>query len=275
MITTEKTYFFMAGLPRAGSTLLATILNQNPLIYASTNSPVTNIMLTIINHIAESEHYVSFPKPNSAENLISRVIENWYYDKTTPIIVDKNRGWTHYLKVISRYITPEPKILCPVRNIDEIVASFINLVRKNRINDNEKLNFIDEQLVKSNTPINDMNRFKLLVSGNGVVGESYNGIKNLVEQGQTKNLHFIEYNDLVNDPQTTMNKIYDFLELDHYTHDFKNLKNVNIELDLEVHGLAGMHDVRPVVKKTSPKPEEILSPEILQNCLNAEFWRNL
>ena len=40
----QKTYYFMAGLPRAGSTLLSAILNQNPRIYSGPSSPVTSIM---------------------------------------------------------------------------------------------------------------------------------------------------------------------------------------------------------------------------------------
>ena len=36
----QKTYFFLAGLPRAGGTLLGAILNQNPDIYVGPTSPI-------------------------------------------------------------------------------------------------------------------------------------------------------------------------------------------------------------------------------------------
>ena len=39
-----KKFYFMAGLPRAGSTLLSTLLNQNPRLYSGPSSPVLGAM---------------------------------------------------------------------------------------------------------------------------------------------------------------------------------------------------------------------------------------
>ena len=36
----KKTYFFLSGLPRSGTTLLGAILEQNPNIYVGATSPV-------------------------------------------------------------------------------------------------------------------------------------------------------------------------------------------------------------------------------------------
>ena len=41
----KKTYFFLAGLPRAGTTLLGAILEQNPDIYVGATSPVLELLL--------------------------------------------------------------------------------------------------------------------------------------------------------------------------------------------------------------------------------------
>ena len=43
----SKKFYFMAGLPRAGSTLLSTLLNQNPRIYSGPSSPVLGAMYGI------------------------------------------------------------------------------------------------------------------------------------------------------------------------------------------------------------------------------------
>jgi len=40
----SKKYYFMAGLPRAGGTLLKSIIDQNPDIYAGPVSPVIELM---------------------------------------------------------------------------------------------------------------------------------------------------------------------------------------------------------------------------------------
>jgi hypothetical protein len=44
---------------------------------------------------------------------------------------------------------------------------------------------------------------------------------------------------------------------------------------MQTYGLPDMHEVRSNVKSIAPKPEEILSPETLSKCQNAEFWRTL
>ena len=43
----NKTFYFMAGLPRSGSTLLSSILNQNPRFYSGPSSPVLGAMFAV------------------------------------------------------------------------------------------------------------------------------------------------------------------------------------------------------------------------------------
>ena len=45
----------MAGLPRAGSTLLSSLLNQNPNLYSGPSSPVLGAMYTIHEHFLGNE----------------------------------------------------------------------------------------------------------------------------------------------------------------------------------------------------------------------------
>ena len=40
-----KTYHFLAGLPRSGSTVLASILNQNPEVYVTPTSPMLDLLV--------------------------------------------------------------------------------------------------------------------------------------------------------------------------------------------------------------------------------------
>jgi len=43
-IIIKKKFFFISGLPRTGSTLLSSILYQNPLIHAEGNSALCQLM---------------------------------------------------------------------------------------------------------------------------------------------------------------------------------------------------------------------------------------
>jgi sulfotransferase len=270
----QKTYFFMAGLPRSGSTLLSAILNQNPRIYSGPNSPVLGIMSGIEEYLTIDESFNAFPKQQQAGEMIANSIVHYYSDIKKPVIIDKNRAWPAKLEYITGYFGIEPKIICPVRNLSEIIASFIAMHRRNPFEIDGKLNFIDQMLVKNNLPLNDYNRCQVL-SGEGVIGNAYDDIKSALIKGKQKYFHFVEYDDLINDPETTMKNLYEFLEEDNYKHDFENIVNINQEKDAEVFGFADMHSVRKEISKTSIDPTELLPEDVLKACEGSEFWKNL
>lgn len=271
----SKTYYFMAGLPRSGSSLLSAILNQNPRFYSGPSSPVTGLMVLLENALNQDELFRAYPKDSQAAQMIASLIRHYYSDVEEPVIFDKNRSWVNRIHYISGYFGIEPKIICPVRNLDEILASFITMHRRNPYEVDGKINFVDEMLVKNNVPLTDDNRCEFLASGDGIVGQSYHGIKQALLQGYEKNIHFVEYDDLTSDPEDTMKKLYEFLGEQYHEHDFDNLENIHQEQDATVYGFADMHDVRKTLAKTSANPEEILSEFVIDNCKDAEFWRDL
>ncbi len=265
----------MAGLPRSGSTLLSSLLNQNPRFYSGPSSPVTGIMMLLQDQILNDELYRAFPKPEQASELVASVIQHYYSDVEKPVIFDKNRSWVNRLGFISGFFGVEPKVLIPVRDTAEILTSFISMHRRNPYEVNGRINFLDEMLVKSNIPLTDDNRCQLLASQSGILGQSYAGIQQAIMEGRERQLHFIEYNDLMTRPEETMRKIYDFLEEPYFEHDFKQITNIHRENDAETYGFADMHSVRNELGKTSADPRDVLSPEILKACEGTEFWRNL
>ena len=148
--------------------------------------------------------------------------------------------------------------------------------RRNPYQIGGKLNFLDDMLVKSGQPLTDENRCDTLCGPMGIVGQSAQGIREMLMNNREKQLHLIEYDDLVNDPETTMKKVYDYLGEEYYKkHDFKNLVNLHQENDSGVYGFADMHQVRKELKKVSKKPSELLPESIVTKYKNQEFWRNL
>lgn len=273
--TAARTYYFMSGLPRAGSTLLSAILNQNPRIHSGPSSPVVPTMLTLENALANDELFMAYPKIPQASRLIASVLDIYYSDIDRPVIVDKNRSWVNRLHYIPGYFGIEPKVLCPVRDIDEILASFIAMHRRSPISKAGKINFMDDMLVKSNMLLTDENRCEFLSSPNGILGQSYHGLRKVLMEGKQKNIHLIEYRDLLNDPETVMRNIYEFLGEEYYKHDFTNIINQYRENDSEVYGVEDMHEVRSELKRRDIDPVEILPQSILEKCRNTEFWREI
>ena len=273
-----KKFYFMAGLPRAGSTLLSTLLNQNPRFYSGPSSPVLGAMYAIHNNFVTNELYTGYPKPDAVNQIIGSVIENWYYDVEKPVVIDKNRAWCARVPFIEGYIKQEAKIIVPVRRIDEILTSILMMIKRNPFKDGQpRINFVDEYLVKSNIPINDENRCQHLLNNDGIVWESLNATKLGVEEGYSDKFHYVDYNDLVDDPQGELNKIYTFLGEDSFPHSFDNLSNQHREDDITTYGLDDMHEVHSKLEKISSDPSEVLPSSIIElynsNKETLEFWK--
>ena len=272
----SKTYYFMAGLPRSGSTLLSSILNQNPIFYSGPSSPVLPTMYMLEQNLLNDELFCAYPKPEQGKEIISNIINHFYSDIKNPIIIDKNRSWTAKISFIENYICKKAKIICPVRDIIEILTSFIVMAHKNPYKRGDlKINFIDGQLIKLDIPINDDNRCERIASYDGILGQSLNSIKNAIHCGFSDRICFVEYNDLVKNPKETLKKIYDFLGEKEYHHDFNNIKNATIEDDLKNYGIKDMHKVRSTLEIKSKDPSEILSDYTLNRYKNLEIWRHL
>ena len=267
----------MAGLPRSGSTLLSSILNQNPRFYSGPSSPVLGAMFAIEQDFMGNELYHGYPKPDQVREIIGNIPHHFYSDVQQPVVFDKNRAWTARVPYIEGYIGEQAKILVPVRRIDEILTSILTMIHRNPFQEGQpRINFIDEQLIKTDIPINDLNRCMYLLGGGGIVYESLNAIMMGFQQNVRDKMHFVDYNDLVDNPEKIMEDIYDFLGEEFYDHDFGSISNIHREDDLITYGLSDMHQVRSKVKKTSPPPASILPEEIIdiyeQNKRRLEFW---
>ena len=274
----SKKYYFMAGLPRAGSTLLSTLLNQNPRLYSGPSSPVLGTMYSAHEYFIGNELYTGYPKPDAVNKIIESIIKNWYYDVEKPVVIDKNRAWCARVPFIEGYIKQEVKIIVPVRRIDEILASILTMIKRNPFEEGQpRINFVDEILVKNNIPINDENRCFHLLNPDGIVWESLNATKMGVDEGHSDKFHYVDYNDLVNDPQRELNKIYTFLGEEPFEHSFDNLSNQHREDDLTTYGLGDMHEVHSKLEKISSDPSEVLPSSIIElynsNKETLEFWK--
>jgi len=268
----------MAGLPRSGSTLLSSILNQNPKFYSGPSSPVLGAMFAIEQNFMGNELYHGYPKPDQVREIIGNIPHHFYSDVQQPVVFDKNRAWTARVPYIEGYIGEQAKILVPVRRIDEILTSILTMIHRNPFEEGQpRINFVDEQLIKTDVPINDLNRCMYLLGEGGIVYESLNAIMEGFTQNINEKMHFVDYNDLVDNPEKIMEGIYDFLGEEFYDHDFESISNIHREDDLITYGLSDMHEVRSKVKKTSPSPASILPEEIIdlykENRTKLEFWK--
>jgi sulfotransferase len=223
-----KNYFFLSGLPRAGSTLLSAILDQNPLIHAEGNSPVCQLLWD--NHVSltytAAEQIKANRKEQTVKNIIKQIPDQYYANADKPYILDKCRAWTLQpnIELIREYITPAPKIIVLIRPIDEILKSFVNLFRENGL--------VSGSLID-----------KFLQDESGPIVRPYDGVLNAISHANKETFLFVSYKDLAGKTEQTVARIYEFLGLDNFSHDLNNITQTHKEDD-SVYGLNGQHDVR-------------------------------
>ena len=264
----------MSGLPRSGSTLLSAIMHQNPDIYAGPSSPMCGMMFNLEASILASEQYSAFPKPEVLPQTVYGVLEGYYSDTDRPNVIDKSRSWAiqEHFNVLKRNLPYEPKIILTVRTITDILASFISLVNKNP----GSPSFMDLEIQARQDfhfyrPVNDI-RCDHLMRPKGLVDDSLYGIAFAMLEENRNNFHLVEYEDLLHNPNRTLDGIYKFLELPRFEHDLDNIAQ-ELKEDDKVFGLEGMHDVRPSLSPRKINTEKILSPYVLNKYSNMEFWR--
>jgi sulfotransferase len=266
-----KTFYFLSGLPRSGSTLLSSILNQNPEIHASPNSPMCVVMSDAKDALFMSEQYAAYQKPKVVQPMLYGIIEGFYSDVENRYVIDKSRSWStpYGFNTLMMAMPYRPKIIIMVRDILEILASFI------KINNGNPDSFIDREIKALNLPqyrsLNDTRCDSLMRPG-GTMDTSLSGIGNAMIASNKDYFHFVEYNDLVNNPKNTIDKIYNFLEIDSFDHNFYNIENKFMENDL-VYGINGLHSVKPKIEKSDTSVQEVLSEYVIGKYKNLEFWR--
>jgi sulfotransferase len=250
----------MAGLPRSGSNLLTAILNQHPEVHASPQTDLLQLMYVCDQTLRNSESYRLGHYQKEYEKLPISLIETFYGEVNKPYIIDKNRSWsTPYNIEIAAQINPNVKIIAPVRNILDILASFVRLLDSNRGN-----NLFDNEMIASQfTPMyyRDLNeaRCDWLMMPNAQLERSILALSSALKPEHRNKFHFVHYEALVENPQQTMTDIYNFLEIDDYEHNFQNIKQINAVDTQQVFGLPEIHKVRPTMSKTKTNYESVLS----------------
>lgn len=270
-----KKIHFLSGLPRSGSTLISSILNQNPEIYSGSNSPVCGMMFNLERSILASEQYQAYPKPQVLPATVCGILDNYYSDIDKDIIIDKSREWSiqEHFQVLLRNLPYDPKVILPVRNINDILASFIDLVNKNP----NSPSFIDQEIQSRQEfnfyrPIDDI-RCDHLMRPKGLIDNAMYGIAFAMLPENRQFFHLVEYEDLISNIKRTIDSIYDFLQVDRFDHDFNNIINTVPEDD-KVYGLSGMHDVRKTIGKRGIRTNDVLSQYVLNKYQGQEFWRS-
>lgn len=243
-----KQFVALSGLPRTGSTLLSAILSQNPEIHAEGNSAVCQLMWDMQQSVVNSEQIRANNK-NVLEALVKPIPDIYYANTTKPIVVDKCRSWTlpANVEILNRYFDNTPKVIVLVRPVAEIVASFMSLRKANGWADLEA---------------------GLLDDGSEPIMRSLAGVE-WARKNNNGEFLFVTYDELVNDTQASLDRIYEHCGWQPFVHNLDNIVNRYKEND-DVYNLAGQHDVRRQISRRTVDIQ--LSDELVDKCNRLDEW---
>ncbi len=244
-----RTLHFLSGLPRTGSTLLGSILTQNENVTVTPTSPILDLLCYLELSLSATEKTYTYDTTIHYK-LYKSFVETYYQQYKDDIIIDKHRGWPKNVASLAHFLNLKPKIICTTRPISEIISSYIKLIIKQ-----PGKNFIDERLIEQNKALSVENRAELL--WDNYISDPYRSMLHGIRHHR-ENLYIVDYNQMMKEPQETFKRINKYLELPEMDYDFNNIINYCAEEKDEAWGLKSLHDIRPILRRESTPPEDII-----------------
>jgi sulfotransferase len=263
-----KTYHFMAGLPRSGSTVLSALLNQHPDLYASPQTDLISLLYELEKEIAGFESYKAGLLHQGYASVMHNMADTFYAHIDKPVIIDKSRAWgTPYnWDNLSPYVNPKGKVILTMRPILEVLASFVKVSRESQkiTKYQQYLNttlWVSDYRTETDAIVDN------LMMPNGEIDRAIYSIANLLKNHRDR-VHVVWFDNLLDNPEKTLSGIQRFLGLKSFEHNFGKIVAVDQHNDLAGYGIAGLHDVKKKLARPKTNPEDYLSAYTIQKYGN-------
>jgi sulfotransferase len=257
-------YHFISGLPRAGSTLMAAILRQNPRFHAGMSSPIATLFETFLGQVSAGSELGPMVSESQRARMLRGLFDCYYADVARPVVFDTNRAWTARLPALMR-LFPDARLICCVRDVAWVMDS---LERQYRNNAFEHTQLFNNPAERSTV----YTRLEALAHANRLVGFAWHALREACYSEFAERIVLIEYDLLAARPPDVLNLVYDFLGETSFAHDFAAVSYDAPRFDAEL-GLDGLHRVHPEVK---PRPRQtILPPDLFKRYARLAFWRDM
>ena len=266
-IMVEK-IIFQSSLPRSGSSLLQNLLFQNPDIYATPTSGTLELLYGARANYTMSPEF----KAQDAE-LMKVAFQSFcmkglygFYNATTDkkYVIDKSRGWGIHRDFIQFVLGEEPKIICMVRDLRDIFASMEGNFRKHPDKQNE---ILDWTTGKGTTVPKRVD----IWGQSPPVGLAIERLVEIFRMGYSNKILFVKFENLCLYPDKEMERIYNYLEIPQYFHDFNRIEQITKEDD-EVYGAFGDHIIRTKLEPVKSRAIELLGGDVCDMIYENYRW---
>jgi sulfotransferase len=264
----QSPLYFVAGLPRSGSTLLMNLLGQNPAHHVTPTSGLIELFVTVKNRWPEFIEFkaegLDTVKPRIAGAL--RGLLHGYFDRELTAgktVFDKSRGWLQYIEPLEEVLERPVKLIVTVRDVRAIVASFEKLYRQRGLDYREPGNdaFFQCQTVQG--------RAEALLGPKSVLGLTIARLRDALARGVGDRLVLVPYRALTTQPQETLQLLHGVLGLSAFTYNPENVEQLTHEDD-HFHGMK-LHTIRKRVEPAQRTPWSTVLPASLCKWLENSF----
>jgi sulfotransferase len=221
MATGSTLFVGVAGLPRAGSTLLCQLLSQHPDIHCDGHSsPLCNVLLGIRRMVSDDQFFLaqldrSFDQSYAHLRFAMQgFLRGWNQGCRRQAVVDKNRAWLHAGELLL-HIEPNAKLIVCLRELGQIYGSIEAQHQRTVL-----LDFIDH--------LADFDRFgraDMLFAKDKSIGApliSLHAVLDLPKAVQD-HLYFLRFEDLLERPVACMSHLHAWLGVSPFEIDPENL----------------------------------------------------
>jgi len=254
-----KNIVFTSGLPRSGSTLFTSILNQNPKFDAMISNPLNGIFDGVLSSLNNVGSY-SNKSNEQIDNILRNIAETFHDAPDKTLYFNHNRSWCNKIHILKR-LYPDLKLIVLVRDIGWILDSFERLYRKNP--------YHIPIYFKENFKMNNVfTRCEVYMES--LINPVYYGVRDMFWSGE-HNFLSIHYDDLVIRPEVVMRNVYNYIEQPYYEHDYNNVTSDYDQFD-RLMRMPDMHNVRSKVEYIERKT--VIPPEIFNKFGDMNVWKN-
>jgi len=243
--------YYLASIPRSGSTLLASLLGQREDTYVSPSSHLGDLLGGIVWQVENNPATrASQCKPEEIARTMKSVVEAKYADRKEKYIFDKGRQWPaiNTMETMAEVMGEPIKIVATVRPMAECIASFY-------------------EIDKSELPMKQWMRTSQLFQH---LMMSYEALKEGYEK-YPEQFCIIEYDNLINNTQQELDRVADFISADHFTFS-PEIRQVD-END-NAWGIENLHTLGTKIEKTYMDTKSILGEELYDVYRGGEFWND-
>lgn len=260
--------FFQSSLPRAGSTFFQNLMAQNPDFYCTPTSGVLELVYAARGNYTNSPEFKAQDKELMAKGFrgfCKNGITSFFNAITDKkYVLDKSRGWGIHRDFVKDFMGEEPKIICMVRDLRDILASMEKKHRENPLIQQGILNH--SEMKGTSVP----KRIDLWLGGQPV-GLALERLSEIIRMGYAKNILFVKYEDLCLYPETEMIKVYDYLKLPYFNHNFDEVEQVTSEDD-SVYNAGSLHVIRKKLEWRKSDADTILGRDVTKWIFDNHKW---